>query len=370
VSPLRLLVVSHTYAAAINHARLAALAAHSRLAAIAPRRWRDVLFDIAAPAPAGGYAFYPLPAIFDGHILRYFYSPLALRRAVSQTAPDLVCVEEEPASLALAQLAWLKRRYRYRLVCFTWDNIPRQLGLPGLEQYSLARCDGLIAGSRGAADVVAAKGFRGAVAVTPQLGVDPELFRPRAAAPPTSDPPMFVAGYIGRLAAEKGLETFWEAAREVAGLHLLWVGDGPLRPQVHAWQAALGNRLRVLPAVPHEQIAARLRELDVLVLPSHTTPAWKEQFGHVLIEAMACGVPVIGSDSGAIPEVIGDAGLIVPERDPGALRAALQRLQADPTLCARLGRAGRARVLARYTHAHIATANLSFFQRVLQPTCA
>jgi glycosyltransferase involved in cell wall biosynthesis len=267
-------------------------------------------------------------------------------------------------------LAWLKPRYGYRLVCFTWENIPRRLGLPGLEHVNLARCDGLIAGSRGAAEVIAAKGFARPVVVTPQLGIDLERFRPRPAAHPDDRPRPMVAGYIGRLAEEKGLETLWQAAREMGDLHLLWVGDGPLRPTVEAWQAALGSRMRVLPAVPHEQIADYLQALDVLVLPSHSTPVWKEQFGHVLIEAMACGVPVIGTDSGAIPDVIGEAGLVVPERDPRALRAALQRLQDDPELRARLSNAGRARVLARYTHAHIAEANLSLFRRLLQRPCA
>ena len=64
--------------------------------------------------------------------------------------------------------------------------------------------------------------------------------------------------------------------------------------------------------MPLNDVPRHLRALDALVLPSESTPLWKEQFGHVLIEAMACGVPVVGSDSGAIPEVIGEAGLLFP----------------------------------------------------------
>ena len=72
--------------------------------------------------------------------------------------------------------------------------------------------------------------------------------------------------------------------------------------------------------MPSTEVPAVLRALDVLVLPSLTTPSWKEQFGRVLQEAMACAIPVVGSDSGEIPHVIGDAGLVTPEGDAAALR--------------------------------------------------
>ena len=83
---------------------------------------------------------------------------------------------------------------------------------------------------------------------------------------------------------------------------------------------------------------------DALVLPSLSTPRWKEQFGRVLPEAMACGVPVVGSSSGNIPAMIGDAGIIVPEGDSRAIAAALRSLADDPDLYARLRAAGRKRV--------------------------
>ena len=66
----------------------------------------------------------------------------------------------------------------------------------------------------------------------------------------------------------------------------------------------------LLPQIPSDQVAVEMRKLHALVLPSRTTPRWKEQFGRVLIEAMACGVPPVGSDSGEIPHVIDDAGLV------------------------------------------------------------
>ena len=101
-------------------------------------------------------------------------------------------------------------------------------------------------------------------------------------------------------------------------------------------------------------MAAELRRLDALALPSRTTPTWKEQFGRILIEAMSCGVPVVGSSSGEIPQVGGDGGLIYPEGDVGALAAARRRLGDDAALRAELGRRGRARVLECYTQAALA----------------
>lgn len=138
-----------------------------------------------------------------------------------------------------------------------------------------------------------------------------------------------------------------------------------MQPEVERWQAEAAGQVRLVPTVPPQALPGYLQTLDVFVLPSHTTPAWKEQFGHVLIEAMACAVPVVGSDSGAIPEVMGAAGLIVPERNVGALRAAMRDLAADPGRRAALGQAGRARVLAHYTHERVAAAAAAFLASVL-----
>lgn len=101
------------------------------------------------------------------------------------------------------------------------------------------------------------------------------------------------------------------------------------------------------------------------MLPSLTTPRWKEQFGHVLIEAMACGVPVIGSSSGAIPEVIGDAGLVVPEGIPGALAEAINLLRISEIQRMSLGQRGRARVLELYTNERIGHQTLCFWREVI-----
>ena len=120
----------------------------------------------------------------------------------------------------------------------------------------------------------------------------------------------------------------------------------------------IGERVDFLGQRASTQMPDVYPTFDVLVLPSLTRPNWKEQFGRVLIEAMACGVPVIGSDSGEIPNVIGDAGLIFPEGDIDALRDSIASLLADPGRRARYAEAGRQRVLAEFTQAQIAAATV------------
>jgi glycosyltransferase involved in cell wall biosynthesis len=144
------------------------------------------------------------------------------------------------------------------------------------------------------------------------------------------------------------------------------LGSGPLEAEARRLFEARGaaSRLKVVNNVPHAGVARYLNCMDVMALPSLTTSFWKEQFGHVLIEAFACETAVIGSDSAEIPNVIGDAGLIVPEGDVGALRHALASLMDDPARRADLARRGRERALARYTNRKIAEADLKFFEEL------
>jgi len=165
-----------------------------------------------------------------------------------------------------------------------------------------------------------------------------------------------VVGYMGRLVPEKGLDTLVGAMRRLpakADVKVLIVGAGAeeanLRHQVAA--AGLEDRFVFTGAIPHSEAADYMACMDIFVLPSRTTPRWKEQFGRVLIEALACGVPVIGSDSGQIPHLVRETGggLVFPEGDEAALAAALGTLIADPAERTRLSSAGRQAVHERFT---------------------
>jgi glycosyltransferase involved in cell wall biosynthesis len=142
------------------------------------------------------------------------------------------------------------------------------------------------------------------------------------------------------------------------------IGSGPLETQARrrAEELAIGHRVTWESGVPSTEVPARLRTFTLLVQPSLTRRHWKEQFGRAVMEAMACGVPVVGSDSAEIPNVIGDAGLIVPEGDPAALRAAMAHVLADRSLRCDLAQRGRARVLECFTHLHIAERTVSAYR--------
>jgi len=104
--------------------------------------------------------------------------------------------------------------------------------------------------------------------------------------------------------------------------------------------------------------------MDALALPSLTTPEWKEQYGRVIPEAMACGVPVVGSDSGAIPEVIGSAGLVAPEGDPVKLAEALHTALIDEAAAERFKKEGMLRAERELSVGAMAAGLLALYQRV------
>ncbi|KAB2862259.1 MAG: glycosyltransferase family 4 protein, partial [Anaerolineae bacterium] len=117
--------------------------------------------------------------------------------------------------------------------------------------------------------------------------------------------------------------------------------------------------------VPSVEMPSHLQQLDALVIPSRTLPNWKEQYGRVIIEAMASEVAVIGSDSAAIPDVVGHAGLIFPENDVQQLACHLRQLMEDRDYCISLGKQGRQRILENFTQAQIAAQTVTVYREML-----
>jgi glycosyltransferase involved in cell wall biosynthesis len=119
--------------------------------------------------------------------------------------------------------------------------------------------------------------------------------------------------------------------------------------------------VRFLPNRERDELPEVMSGLDVLLLPSRTTARWKEQFGRVIIEAHACRTPVIGSDSGAIPGVIREGGLVVPEQNPAALAGAIRKLLGNPALREAMGAAGLRQVEGAYSWQRVAAQMRSIY---------
>lgn len=347
------------------------------LVAIAPPLWRDSRGETRLErAYTAGYDLTVTPLALNGHFHIHFYPKLG--QALAAARPDLVHVDEEPYNLAAWQAIRWAARHDRPAVFFTWQNLQRAYPPPfrWFERYSYRHSAHAIAGNQEAQHVLRAKGYRGAVTVIPQFGIDPDLFDRNAQAPlaPRTAGPGLTVGYAGGLVAEKGVDTLLRSlavCRQRGGQPwlLLAAGVGAQQPALEALAAQLdlGQDVVFLGRVASTEMPAFYASIDVLVVPSRTTPTWKEQFGRVLVEAMACHTPVVGSDSGEIPHVIGDAGLIFPEGDVQALAAHLLRLAADPALRAELAQRGRSRVLAHFTQQRIAAATHQVYRQVLAP---
>ena len=182
----------------------------------------------------------------------------------------------------------------------------------------------------------------------------------------------FTVGYAGRLVPSKGLMDLLAAVRRLpAPVELILLGDGELRSQLDG-QPIPGSSVKVVDGLSHDEMPAGYAQLDVLVLPSHTTATWKEQFGRVIIEALWCEVPVVGSDSGEIPWLIDltGGGLTYSEGDVDQLVARLRELRERPQLRERLAKAGRRSVEQLFSVSAATDALEALLVRALPPSRA
>ncbi len=373
---MRIVYVSKALTVAAYRDKIGELASRIDITAVVPEEWDG---NEPEPSPPGMPLPQRVPVRLSGRNHLHHYPRAALW--LDQLAPDLVHVDEEPYSLVTLQLGRLCRRREIPFVFFAWQNLRRRLPPPfaQLQHWVFRNAHGGIAGTDAAAAVLRDAGFDRQLRVIPQFGVDPSRFTPDPVLRRQSrqeldlGPGAFVIGYGGRLVREKGVHVLLEAFERLFGPdpdhspHLIIIGDGPERARLESGVARAGvaSHVHFLGHVPSTGMPAALSAVDVLALPSLGTSTWVEQFGRILVEAMACGVPVVGSRCGEIPDVIGDAGMVVPSGDPRALAAALDRLRQDEDLRTRNAVEGRQRVVAEFTQERIAERTLEFYEELL-----
>lgn len=360
---MRVLLVSKACIVGIYQRKLEEIARLGvELRVVVPPFWKDERGTLPLErAHTKGYELVVERMALNGHFHLHFYPGLA--RQIRAFRPDIVHLDEEPYNLATFHGMVLARRAGCRTLWFSWQNLMRRYPPPFslFERYCLNHADAAIAGSQTAAQVWRTKGYTGPLAVIPQFGVDPEMFAPL---PHRETHQPFTIGFAGRLVEEKGVDLLLSAVAEMPGVRVEILGSGPMRPVLEKQAAApaLSGRVTFLGTLPSPRMPEFYHRLDALVLPSRSRPNWIEQFGRVLVEAMACGVPVVGSTCGEIPHVIGDAGLIFPEGNGAALRECLERLRTRPSLRAELARRGRERVLTQFTQAQVAAQTVEIYR--------
>jgi glycosyltransferase involved in cell wall biosynthesis len=256
---------------------------------------------------------------------------------LDELSPDVLHLWEEPWSVVASQAAYLCKGRGVALVLETDQNVQRTLPFPfeHLRRYTLGKTNLLIARQREALDVSRACGYTGPAEFVDYV-VDNTCFKPldRRLAKETFGVEGFTIGYVGRLIREKGLFTVLDAVKACEPkVNFLMMGSGDASDELtrRIRELGLGDRIRILNSQSQERVAVFMNSLNALVLMSETTRTWKEQFGRVIIEAQACGVPVIGSSSGSIPSVTGDGGWIVPEGSSFQLAELLNELVLSPS---------------------------------------
>jgi glycosyltransferase involved in cell wall biosynthesis len=389
---MRILVASHTYIVDLNREKLRELSrleSDIEVTVVTPRIWQPGGVQNKTietqPLQEGSFRVVPVSNFSKNNqgLLTFGADLIPLLR---QFKPDIIQVEQGSKALAYAEFITLNKLLglQAKNVFFTWWNLPYNLKFPIslLESYNLSNTHGIVVGNKDGVDILRERGYKGPMVIMPQLGVDESLFKPQ------TQPELarqlgigendFVVGFVGRFVEEKGLLTLVEA---LAGLaekpgKLLLLGRGPLESTLLAMAVEKGikEKLILVESVPHDRVYQYINLMHTLVLPSQTTyqfktltaAGWKEQFGHVLIEAMACKVSVIGSDSGEIPNVIGDAGLVFPEGNVEELRKCLMQLMENPELKNKLANLGYQKAMNQYTNKALAQQLLYFYKQITE----
>jgi len=331
------------------------LAKHSTdFLAIVPTKWR-YLWSGGDITPESG----PLDSVphrkvrvaMRGNKHFALFPPRFLRRTMRAFRPDIIDFDNEPFNLSAAQVIAASRRHvpSAKVFLHASQNLLKRYPPPftSLERYAFRHCAGVFARNQEAADVLELRGLPKEKIHIMGHGVSLDEFEPARARQLSGDVLEGSVLYVGYLAHQKGVDTLIEACSRSHSFRSLTIaGDGPLLETLRdqARRGGIGDQVTFRGRVDQRDLQDLYASHACLALPSRTTPGLVEQFGRVLVEAMAAGCPIVASTSGNIPRVVGDAGRLFPEDDAAALAAALDAVLADPDERGLLQERGIARV--------------------------
>lgn len=395
-----LVIISHAYVYAPYRAKIEALA-----------KYKDLNITLITPEfglEGGGQKVYTTP--YEGKSYKHiilsgfftgklnFFIFRNIKKTLQSLNPDVILLEEEYWTQVAAQVSYVTKKFlpKTKLILLSQENIChiwekeakspyqklRYASFHLLEKFIIPRLDGLVFQFpkvwKDFEQRMLALKFRGIKGTFPQLGVDYGRFAKPIATKKLDiikqkiniEDKDFVYGYIGRLTLEKGIEDmiYAFAGWNKPNTKVLIIGNGEesyienLNTLID--KLNLNHIISIHPAIAFDDIPAYFQILDISILLSHTTPIWKEQFGRVLVESMAAGTPVIGSDSGAIPLVIGDTGYIVPEKDIIYIRKALNDAYTNKSKYIQLSKLGQKRSESEFSYTAIAKQTYDFIKKI------
>ena len=372
----RILSVGHSYVVAGNrrlaHEMAREGAGRWEVTTVAPERFAGDLRAMAVEALEGEAAQLRTVRVTwqrVPHLMSY-----ADAARVMDGSWDVVHGWEEPYVRAGAQIARCAPPGA-AFVPATFQNIGKRYPWPlsAFERTTMTRADGWIAFGETARSTLSSRPLYAArpVRVIPP-GVDVARFAPdrdrgsrirRDLGWPDAD---LVVGFLGRFVVEKGVRVLRDALERVsAPWRALFVGGGPLEAELRAFEKRHPSGVKVVTGVAHHDVPAWLNAMTILCAPSQTTVRWREQFGRMLIEAMASGLPVIASDSGEMPFVVDGAGVIVSEGDVSGWASAIERLLGDGGERRERAARGLETARSRFAWPIVARQHLEFFEELL-----
>lgn len=246
------------------------------------------------------------------------------------------------------QVIKAKRRGLIRKIVSTvWEVIPfNNEGIRRRKEYkrqAFENIDKFIAVTHKAKDTLVKEGVNPEKISVVNMGIDIKKFKPVHSKINSSSINILC---VARLVPEKGitdlLEAFLKIKEKNPKVKLTFIGSGPLKKEL------IGYKNIFVKSLPYQQIQKEYQRADIFCLPSRETKTWAEQYGMSLLEAMACGLPIVTTNSGAIPEVVGDAALITRKSDPKSLESNLEKLIYDEALRDSLSIIARKRAVEKY----------------------
>ena len=311
---MKILVIGHSLVVDSNRKFWSVFAKenNSEVHLVVPRSWNSNLIRTlnyqSNSVTDAELKIYPNNVYFKGNGSFYFFHIFSLFKILKNNKFDAIIVDQETWSLSAFQLGSFKQFTKNKntpaYLSIAQNIIKKKLQfaqpferLVTSFYKTLFYCDPAIC------DVLKWKKIKNPTAYWPLI-YDGDIYKRVI----KSSNKRLTIGYLGRLSEEKGIRTLLKAFKELRDenlipIELVVAGTGPLKDLIE------GKDIHFLGPIPHNQAHVFYQKINLFILPSETTPFWKEQFGRVIVESVASGIPVIGSNSGAIPEVLRIIGL-------------------------------------------------------------